>query len=151
MITIHFPDGNSKDFENGVTGEEIAQSISPGLKKQALAIKMDGKQIDLRTPLEEGGSIEILNYPAKEITEIMRHSTAHLMAQAHKRLNGDVLFGVGPVIEEGFYYDFDMKETITSEDFPKIEKEMQLIIDENLEIVFKEVSHEEAKEMFNYN
>ena len=148
MITIHFPDGNSKDFENGVTGEEIAQSISPGLKKQALAIKMDGKPIDLRTPLEEGGSIEILTYRDKEGIEIMRHSTAHLMAQALKRLYGDVQFGVGPVIEEGFYYDFDMKETITSEDFPKIEKEMQRIIDENLEIVREEVSREEAKEMF---
>lgn len=148
MITIHFPDGNSKDFDNGVTGEEIAQSISPGLKKQALAIKMDGKPIDLRTPLEEGGSIEILTYRDKEGIEIMRHSTAHLMAQALKRLYGDVQFGVGPVIEEGFYYDFDMKETITSEDFPKIEKEMQRIIDENLEIVREEVSREEAKEMF---
>jgi len=148
MITIHFPDGNSKDFENGVTGEEIAQSISPGLKKQALAIKMDGKPIDLRTPLEEGGSIEILTYRDKEGIEIMRHSTAHLMAQALKRLYGEVQFGVGPVIEEGFYYDFDMKETITSEDFPKIEKEMQRIIDENLEIVREEVSREEAKEMF---
>ena len=148
MITIHFPDGNSKDFENGVTGEEIAQSISPGLKKQALAIKMDGKPIDLRTPLEEGGSIEILTYRDQEGIEIMRHSTAHLMAQALKRLYGEVQFGVGPVIEEGFYYDFDMKETITSEDFPKIEKEMQRIIDENLEIVREEVSREEAKEMF---
>src|SRR5699024_3939960 len=148
MITIHFPDGNSKDFENGVTGEEIAQSISPGLKKQALAIKMDGKPIDLRTPLEEGGSIEILTYRDQEGIEIMRHSTDHLMAQALKRLYGEVQFGVGPVIEEGFYYDFDMKETITSEDFPKIEKEMQRIIDENLEIVREEVSCEEAKEIF---
>lgn len=148
MITIQFPDGNSKDFENGVTGEEIAQSISPGLRKQALAIKMDGKPIDLRTPLEEGGSIEIITYRDQEGIEIMRHSTAHLMAQALKRLYGDVQFGVGPVIEEGFYYDFDMKETITSEDFPKIEKEMQRIIDENLEIVREEVSREEAKEMF---
>jgi len=148
MITIQFPDGNSKDFENGITGEEIAQSISPGLRKQALAIKMDGKPIDLRTPLEEGGSIEILTYRDQEGIEIMRHSTAHLMAQALKRLYGDVQFGVGPVIEEGFYYDFDMEETITSEDFPRIEKEMQRIIDENLEIIREEVSREEAKEMF---
>src|SRR5699024_12513906 len=98
MITIHFPDGNSKDFDNGVTGEEIAQSISPGLKKQALAIKMDGKQIDLRTQLEEGGSIEILTYRDKEGIEIMRHYKAHLMAKELKRIYGVVLYGYGPVI-----------------------------------------------------
>src|SRR5699024_11970322 len=105
-----------------------------------LAIKMDGKPIDLRTPLEEGGSIESITYRDKEGIEIMRQYTAHLMAHALKRLYGDVQFGVGTVIEEGFYYDFDMKETITSEDFPKIEKEMQRIIDENLEIVREQVS-----------
>src|SRR5699024_1069875 len=148
MITIQFPDGNSKDFENGVTGEEIAQSISPELKKQALAIKMDGKPIDLRTPLEEGGSIEILTYRDKEGIEIMRHSTAHLMAQALKRLYGDVKFGVGPVIEEGFYYDFAMDESISEEDLPKIEKEMQRIVDENVEIERRVLSRDEAKEMF---
>lgn len=148
MITIRFPDGNSKDFEAGITGEEIAHSISPGLRKQALAIKMDGEPIDLRTPLNTGGSMEILTYRDQEGIDIMRHSTAHLMAQAIKRLYQDVKFGVGPVIEEGFYYDFDMDETITSEDFPKIEKEMQKIIDENLEIVREEVSRDEAKAMF---
>src|SRR5699024_1601431 len=113
-----------------------------------LAIKMDGKPIDLRTPLEEGGSIEILTYRDKEGIEIMRHSTAHLMAQALKRLYGDVQFGVGPVIEDGCYYDFDMKETITSEDLPTTEKEIQRMIAEDVEIVREELSREEAKEMF---
>src|SRR5690625_4123421 len=78
----------------------------------------------------------------------MRHSTAHLMAQAIKRLYGKVNFGVGPVIEEGFYYDMDLEHAITPEDLPKIEKEMQRIIDENLQIERIEVSREEAKEMF---
>ena len=148
MITIAFPDGNKKDFEKGITGEEIAQSISPGLRKQALAIKLDNQFIDLRRPLQNGGKIEIITYKDADGIDIMRHSTAHLMAQAIKRLYKDVKFGVGPVIDEGFYYDIDMEDSLTPEDLPKIEKEMQRIIDENLEIARQDVSREEAKEMF---
>lgn len=148
MITITFPDGNKKEFEKGITGEEIAQSISPGLRRQALAIKLDDEFIDLRRPLENGGKLEIITYRDQDGIDIMRHSTAHTMAQAIKRLYKDVKFGVGPVIEEGFYYDIDMEESLTPEDLPKIEKEMQRIIDENLEIVRTEVSREEAKEIF---
>lgn len=148
MIDIIFPDGNTKSFEAGITGEEIAQSISPGLRKNALAIKLNGEPYDLRRPIEAGGEIEIITYKDQEGLEIMRHSTAHLMAQAIKRLYKDVKFGVGPVIEEGFYYDMDTETPITSEDLPKIEKEMQRIIDENLEITREVVSRDEAKEMF---
>ncbi|HEX6594600.1 MAG TPA: threonine--tRNA ligase [Bacillota bacterium] len=147
-ITIIFPDGNRKQFPEGTTGEEIATSISPGLKKQALAIKLDDALVDLRHPLMSGGTIEILTYKHKEGIDIMRHSTAHLMAQAIKRLYKDAKFGVGPVIEEGFYYDIDMEHSLTPEDLATIEKEMQRIIDENLEIERIEVSREEAKEMF---
>src|SRR5699024_3180826 len=128
MITITFPDGNSKEFESGTTGEDIAASISPGLRRQALAIKLDGEDVDLTRPLTKGGNIEILTYRDAEGIDVMRHSTAHTMAQAVKRLYGDdVQFGVGPVIEEGFYYDIDMDESITPEDLPKIEREMQRI------------------------
>lgn len=147
-ITITFPDGAEKAFPKGTTGEEIAASISPGLKKQALAIKLDGKPFDLRRPLEQGGAIEILTYKQQEAIDIMRHSAAHLMAQAIKRLYKDAKFGVGPVIEEGFYYDIDMEHKLTPDDFPKIEKEMKKIIDENLEIKRVEVSREEAKRRF---
>jgi len=148
MISIIFPDGNTKEFEKDTTGEDIAQSISPGLRRQALAIKLNGEFIDLKRPLDHGGKIEIITYKTDEGIEIMRHSTAHLMAQAIKRLYGKVNFGVGPVIEEGFYYDMDLEHAITPEDLPKIEKEMQRIIDENLQIERIEVSREEAKEMF---
>ncbi|ASK63002.1 threonine--tRNA ligase [Virgibacillus phasianinus] len=147
-INIIFPDGASKEFPKGTTGEDIAFSISPGLKKQALAIKLDGKLVDLRRELMDGGKIEIITYKNQEGLEVVRHSTAHLMAQAIKRLYKNVKFGVGPVIEEGFYYDMDLDESITPEDLPKIEKEMQRIVDENLEIERIEVSREEAKEMF---
>ncbi|RLL47905.1 threonine--tRNA ligase [Oceanobacillus piezotolerans] len=147
-IMIKFPDGNEKGFPVGTTGEDIAASISSGLKKQAIAIKLDGEEYDLRRPLERGGAIEILTYKNSEAIDIMRHSTAHLMAQAIKRLYKDAKFGVGPVIEEGFYYDIDMEHNITPEDLPKIEKEMKRIVDENLEIKRIEVSREEAKARF---
>src|SRR5699024_8034135 len=146
MITITFPDGNNKQCYKGITGEEIAQSISPGLRRQALAIKLDGELVDLRKPLENDGSIEIITYRDAEGIDIMRHSTAHLLAQAVRRLYGDdVNFGVGPVIEEGFYYDIDMDEAITTEDLPRIEKEMQRIIDENLEIVRTELDRKSTR------
>ncbi|WP_082233630.1 threonine--tRNA ligase [Halobacillus massiliensis] len=147
-IQIKFPDGNKKEFNKGTTGEEIAQSISPGLKKQALAIKLDGEPYDLRRPIEEDGVIEILTYKNPEGLEVLRHSTAHLMAQAVKRLYGNVKLGVGPVIENGFYYDIDMEESLTPEDLPKIEKEMQRIVDENLEVERIELSREEAIEKY---
>ena len=147
-INIQFPDGTEKPFPAGITGEAIAASISPGLKKQALAIKLDGELVDLRRELSQGGKIEIITYKNQEGIEVMRHSTAHLMAQAIKRLYKNVKFGVGPVIEEGFYYDMDMEHALTPEDLPKIEKEMQRIIDENLDIKRIEVSREEAKRMF---
>ncbi|MGG1216249.1 threonine--tRNA ligase [Priestia endophytica] len=146
---LTFPDGSVKEFEVGTTTEDVAFSISPGLRKKAIAGKINGKEIDLTAPIQEDGKIEILTQGSKEALEILRHSTAHLMAQAIKRLYGnDVKLGVGPVIESGFYYDIDMEESITPEDLPKIEKEMQKIVDENLQIVREEVSRDEAHKMF---
>ncbi|SFB24582.1 threonyl-tRNA synthetase [Lentibacillus halodurans] len=147
-ITITFPDGASKEFPQGTTGADIAGSISSGLKKQALAIKLDGESFDLRRELPHGGAIEIITYKNDEGVDIMRHSTAHLLAQAVTRLFDDVKFGVGPVIDEGFYYDMDLDHSLTPEDLPKIEKEMKRIIDENLAIERVVVSRNEAKEMF---
>lgn len=147
-IDIKFPDGNSKEFNFGITAEEVASSISPGLKKAAVAAKVNGEMYDLRRPIEESADIELFTNKNEEGLEVLRHSTAHLMAQALKRLYGDVKFGVGPVIEEGFYYDFDMDESISEEDLPKIEKEMQRIVDENVEIERRVLSRDEAKELF---
>lgn len=147
-IEVRFPDGNVKEFDFGVTPEEIASSISPGLKKASLAAKVDGELYDLTRPLETDSEVELITNKSEEGLEILRHSTAHLMAQALKRLYGNVHFGVGPVIEEGFYYDFDIEENISSEDFPKIEKEMKRIVDENIEIERRVLSRNEAKELF---
>ncbi|MGE6673955.1 threonine--tRNA ligase [Bacillus pumilus] len=151
QIQLTFPDGAVKEFDKTATTEDIAASISPGLKKKALAGKLNGKEIDLRTPLLESGTIEIITDKSDEALDIMRHSTAHLLAQAIKRLYGKehhVQFGVGPVIENGFYYDVDIDVAITPEDLPKIEKEMKKIINSNLPIERIEVSRKEAKKRF---
>ncbi|MBI5974211.1 threonine--tRNA ligase [Staphylococcus canis] len=147
-IKVRFPDGNEKEFDKGITTEEIAQSISPGLRKKAVAGKYNQQLVDLTRPLETDGDLEIITQGSDEALEVLRHSTAHLMAQALKRLYGDVKFGVGPVIEGGFYYDFDMDQKVSSDDFEKIEKTMRQIVDENHKIERKVVSREEAKEFF---
>lgn len=150
VVKITFPDGAVKEFPKGVTTEEIAASISPGLKKKAVAGKLNDEMIDLVTPIEEDGAVSIITLDSEDGLYILRHSTAHLLAQALKRLYKDVKLelGIGPVIENGFYYDIDMEEAITVEDFKKIEKEMQKIVNENLEIVRHEVPRTEALRRF---
>ncbi|WJP99775.1 threonine--tRNA ligase [Geobacillus stearothermophilus] len=144
MIRITFPDGAQKEFARGTSTEDIAASISPGLKKKAIAGKLNGRFVDLRTPLHEDGELVIITQDMPEALDILRHSAAHLMAQAIKRLYRNVKLGVGPVIENGFYYDIDMEHKLTPDDLPKIEAEMRNIVKENLDIVRKEVSREEA-------
>lgn len=144
LLKITFPDGAVKEFERGTTTEDIAASISPGLKKKAIAGKLNGEFIDLRSPIEADGEISIVVQDTDEALGIMRHSTAHLMAQAIKRIYGNVKLGIGPVIENGFYYDIDMEESLTPDDLQRIEKEMKKIVSENLDVVRVEVSREEA-------
>lgn len=148
VVKLSFPDGAVKEFPFGTTTEDVAASISPGLKKKALAGKLNGAMYDLRRPIEEDGAIEIVTVGSEEALEVLRHSTAHLMAQAIKRLYKNVKLGVGPVIEGGFYYDIDLEESITPEDLPLIEKEMKKIINENIDIVRKEVSRDEAIHLY---
>ncbi|MEK4442737.1 MULTISPECIES: threonine--tRNA ligase [Niallia] len=148
LIKITFPDGAVKEFPEGTTTEDIAGSISPGLRKKALAGKINGSLYDLKRPILEDASFEIITPDSPDALEILRHSSAHLMAQAIKRIYGNVKLGVGPVIENGFYYDIDLEQSLTPEDLPAIEKEMKKIINENLEIIRKEVSRAEAIELF---
>ncbi|UOE54639.1 threonine--tRNA ligase [Bacillus sp. CMF12] len=148
VVKVSFPDGAVKEFPKGTTTEDIAASISPGLKKKAIAGKLDGEMYDLRRPIEKDGAIEIVTPDSNDALEVLRHSTAHLMAQAIKRLYKNVKLGVGPVIEGGFYYDIDLEESLSPEDLPVIEKEMKKIINENLDIVRKEVSRNEAVQMY---
>ncbi|XXM71001.1 threonine--tRNA ligase [Lysinibacillus sphaericus] len=148
QIKITFPDGNVKEFPKGTSTEEIAASISPGLKKKAIAGKVNDQLIDLRTGIMEDGKIEIIMPDSGEALEILRHSTAHLMAQAIKRLYPETKLGIGPVIEGGFYYDIDSEHSFTPEDLPLIEKEMKKLTGENLEVIRKEVSRDEAKKIY---
>lgn len=148
VIKLKFPDGAVKEFPVSTTTEEIAQSISPGLRKKALAGKLSGKLVDLKTPITEDGEIAIITPESDEALEILQHSTAHLLAQAVKRLFKDVKLGIGPVIENGFYYDIDSPEPITAEDLVLIEKEMKKIINENIEIVRHDVSRQDAYDKF---
>ncbi|MGM0843994.1 MAG: threonine--tRNA ligase [Bacillota bacterium] len=147
-LKITFPDGAVKEFPQGTTTEEIASSISSGLKKKALAGKINGNLIDLRTPIKEDGPIEIVTPDHDDALEVLRHSSAHLMAQAVKRLYPDAKLAIGPVIEGGFYYDIDSEHSITSEDLPKIEKEMKKISESNIEVIRKDVSRDEAQKMY---
>ncbi|SFB17130.1 MULTISPECIES: threonine--tRNA ligase [unclassified Bacillus (in: firmicutes)] len=148
VVKISFPDGNIKEFPKGTTTEDIAFSISPGLKKKAIAGKFNGQMYDLRRPIEGDGSIEIVTPDSADALEVLRHSSAHLMAQAIKRLYPEVKLGIGPVIESGFYYDIDLDVSLTPEDLPKIEKEMSKIINENIDVVRKEVSRDEAVQLY---
>ncbi|MFR9294729.1 MAG: TGS domain-containing protein [Turicibacter sanguinis] len=148
MINITFPDGNVKQFENGVTADAIAHSISPGLRKKCVAAKINGHLYDLTRPIEADAKIELITNDRPEAWEIINHSAAHLMAAAIKRLYPDAKFGVGPAIEDGFYYDIDTESKISEADLPAIEKMMQKISSEALPIIRQELSREEAKELF---
>lgn len=149
MITLTFPDGNQREYENGTTVQQVARSISKSLEKVALAGKLDGNIIDFHAPIKHNGAIEIITEKSEEGLEILRHSSAHLLAHALTRLYPDVKFGVGPAIDSGFYYDTDTGDRpITEEDLPKIEAEMAKIVKENHPIYGRKVSREEALDIF---
>ncbi|WP_203363762.1 threonine--tRNA ligase [Bacillus sp. REN10] len=147
-VVIKFPDGKEKKYAKGVSLAEIAQSISPSLKKKSVAGKVNGSLYDLQRSIDKDAEIELYDLHSSVGIDIMRHTTAHVLAQAIKRLYGDVHLGVGPVVENGFYYDIDMEHHLAVDELPKIEKEMNKIIAENLEITREEVSREKAKELF---
>ena len=149
-IALTFPDGAVKEFAAGTTAEEVAASISPGLRKKAFAAKIDGEVIDYRRPIEKDGVIELVMPDSEEGLDLIRHSSAHLMAQAIKRLFPDetIHLGIGPTIENGFYYDIDMERRLTEEDLPVIEKMMNKIAGENLSIEREVVSRDEALNIY---
>lgn len=148
MITVTLPDGSVKEVEKGTTPEQVAESIAKSLKKKGLAAKWNGELVDFSRALQESGVLEIVTPDHDDALQVLRHSTAHLMAQAIKRLYPSVKFGVGPAIENGFYYDTDSEEPITEDDLEKIENEMMSIVKENLPIVRKEISRADALELF---
>lgn len=149
-VKVTLPDGAIREYDRGTTMEQVAESISSNLKKEAVAGKINGKLVDLKQPIEEDASVEIVTLDTKEGLEVYRHSTAHLMAQAIKRIYGNktVKLGIGPVIEDGFYYDIDIEKPLTTDDLEAIEQEMEKIVQEDLPIVRRVMSREEAVKMF---
>lgn len=147
-VIIKFPDGNEKSYAKGISLAEIAQSISPSLKKESVGGIVNGSVYDFSRSINENAAIELFPLNSSNGIEIMRHTAAHVLAQAVKRLYGHVCLGIGPVIENGFYYDIDLDNTITVNDLVKIEKEMNKIISENHEMKREEISREKAQEIF---
>jgi threonyl-tRNA synthetase len=144
MIELKFPDGASRQFPDGVTGREVAAAISPSLAKKALAVELDGRLLDLARPLEAGGSIGIITRDDPRALEIIRHDTAHVLAEAVQELFPGTQVTIGPNVEDGFYYDFARNEPFSLDDLPRIEKRMKEIVDRD-ELIAREVwSRQEA-------
>lgn len=147
-ISITFPDGNKREYPKGITPSEIAKGISHKLAKLALAVKYNGNVVELWRPLENDGDLQILTFEDKEGKEVFWHSTAHLMAQAIKRKFPDAELGIGPPIDNGFYYDIKLDRTLTPEDFAELEKEMAKAVDENHPISREVLSRNDALKFF---
>ncbi|MEF2093385.1 threonine--tRNA ligase [Bacillus sp. CFBP9009] len=148
MIKVQFQDGQQREYPQGVTVESVAGSISSSLRKKAVAGKLDKQLVDLSHKLNKDAELSILTLDSDEGLQVLRHTSAHVLAQAVKRLYQNVELGMGPVVEDGFYYDFKLDHPLSSEDLQVIEKEMEHIISENLEIKRIEVTYEEAVNLF---
>jgi len=143
-VRVRLPDGSEREHPAPVRLIEVAEGIGRRLAKDAIAALVDGKVLDLQRVLDHDAAVRILTAADKEALEVLRHSSAHLLAQAVKRLFPEARFGVGPVIENGFYYDIDVSRSFTPEDLSNIEKEIARIAQENLSIERMEWSREEA-------
>lgn len=151
MANITLKDGAVRKVAEGTTVLDFVKSFSNSLAKKALACKIDGETKDLMTVIDGDHQVEILTFEDEDGRWALRHSASHILAQAVKRLYGDknVKLAIGPAIDNGFYYDFDMDHQLSTEDLAKIEKEMKKIVKENLAIVRKEVTRQEALDFFN--
>ena len=147
-LTITFPDGSERTYDAGVTGADIAASIGPRLAKAAVAIKLDGEAVDLGRPIEADGTVEIITDSTEDGRHVMRHSAAHVMAQAVLDLYPGSKFAIGPPITDGFYYDFEVDEPFTPDDLERIEKRMAEIIAADQPFEREEMSVAEALEVF---
>jgi threonyl-tRNA synthetase len=143
-VIVKLPDGSIRQYDRIISVKQVAESIRKSLAKKAVAGSIDGKVVDLATEVPSGAEVNIFTLDDALGLEVYRHSAAHLLAQALKRLYPDVKLGIGPVIEDGFYYDVDLPVRLTVEDFPKIEAEMKRIVQEDLPIVRRVVSRAEA-------
>ena len=148
-IRLRLPDGSERRVPAGITGQGVAEKIGSRLAKDALAIKIDGRLQDLNLPVEQDASIAILTFDSNEGHEVYWHSTSHLMAHAVKQLFPQAKLAIGPAIEEGFYYDFDLERPFTPEDLEKIEKKMTELAKAATPITRKDISKADALAFFN--
>jgi threonyl-tRNA synthetase len=148
MINITLPDGSQRQFENPVTVQDVAAAIGAGLAKAALAGKVDGKLVDTSYRIERDANVAIVTEKSPEALDILRHSTAHLLAQATQRLFPDTQVTIGPVIENGFYYDFARATPFTPDDLEKIEAEMKKIVAEGLPVERSVMAKDDAITFF---
>jgi len=144
QIEVTLPDGTTRTYGEAVTVQQVAESIGAGLARAAIGARVDGKPVDLSAELHGKVSLEILTERSPDALEVLRHSTAHLLAHAVKHLYPEAQFGVGPVIENGFYYDIDIDTRLHPEDLERIEAEMRRIAEQNLPVERRELSREEA-------
>ena len=147
MIHISLPDGSVKEVATGTTILEVVEGIGPRLAQAAVCAVVDGELRDVRESLTQDGSLTVLTKEDPRVLETIRHTVSHVMAQAVKRLFPDARLGIGPAIAEGFYYDFDLEDSLTDDDLERISAEMKSIISEDLPIVRKELSKEDAKQL----
>ncbi|WP_376693477.1 threonine--tRNA ligase [Wenzhouxiangella sp. EGI_FJ10409] len=148
MVQITLPDGSRKDFDHPVTVHEVAESIGPGLAKAALAGEVEGRLVDTSYTIERDAELRIITARDEEGVELIRHSTAHLMAQAVQRLFPDTQVTIGPVIDNGFYYDFAREEPFRPEDLEAIEQEMAKIVAEDIAVERSVMRRDEAIDFF---
>ncbi|HKK91200.1 MAG TPA: TGS domain-containing protein, partial [Desulfobacteraceae bacterium] len=150
MVNITLPDDSIKSFPEYPSGFDVAADISQGLARSCVAVEIEGKRFDVNTPLTQDCRIRLITTRDKEALDILRHSSAHVMAEAVQNLYADARLTIGPVVEDGFYYDIDVS-ALSEDDFPAIEAEMKKIIKEKKEFHRREVSREEALEIFKDN
>ena len=150
MLNITLKDGAAREVAEGTSITDFVKSVSNSLAKKVLAAKLDGKTVDLATPLTKDAKVEFLTFEDADGRWALRHTGSHILAQALKRLykNENVKLAIGPAIDNGFYYDIDMDRQLSDSDLADIEKEMKKIVKENLPLVRKEVSRDEALKLF---
>ena len=148
MPTITLPDGSQRSYDHPVSVMDVARDIGPGLAKATLAGEVDGREVDASFVIDHDAALKIITPRDEQGLEILRHSTAHLLAQAVKRLYPEAQVTIGPVIDNGFYYDFSFPEGFREEDFDKIEREMEKIVKEGLEVRREVMPREQAIEKF---
>ena len=148
MLTLTLPDGATRQVEEGTLPRDVVESIGPRLLRDALAVQVDGEVTDLVTPLRKGGAFKVLTAKDQQALDVLRHSGAHILATAVRRLRPDAKIGFGPAIEDGFYYDFEVDQPFTPEDLESFEAEMRKVIADKYPFVREEVSQTEARKRF---